>query len=151
MGGRQRFSALGLFLSGQQPQEIRQPKNLDTVILNERQQLTVACDDEFRVRFYGAFENTVVRFIAYHLEASAARDDSGDMADCLYQCPGFFLRPFKFVLENSGRLSEDGHRGEEFESTVNRAEVRVFCLATWNGEGRHIDVGVEDHPHGQRS
>ena len=129
---------LRLFLSGQQPQEIRQPKNLDAFMLNERQQLTVARDDEFRVRFDGAFENTVVRFIAYHLEASASRNDSGDMADCLYQCPGFVFRPVKFVLKNCGCLREDWDRGKEFESTMNCSEVGFFCVTTRDGESRHI-------------
>ena len=55
---KQRLSILRSLLCGQQPQEIRQPKNLDTFILNQRQQLTVACDDEVRVRFYGDRKST---------------------------------------------------------------------------------------------
>lgn len=90
--------------------------------------MSIACDNNIRLRSDCALENAVVRFILHDCEARHADDNGGDVSNGLHHSPCPIFRPVEFPLKDRSCFSEDRDRREEFEVPLDGFQIGVLGL-----------------------
>jgi hypothetical protein len=110
-------------------------------------EMVVAGNDQVGFACDRAFQNPIIVVIRGNsVDCDLGNDNLRDLRQQLQAGYDLFVIPIETASENSGQLIHDGRRYQKYIALFQCREPNVKWAAGPPGEGRDIDVAVENDP-----